>query len=104
MDICGSSFHPSSLVTCLQFDAIQHVALPHPPFSPHPSPVIWWIFLLAFNSMPLSISLDLYWLFLGVVAWNPQYWLYVLLVPVACILPDFFFRNVRRCVCVCVCH
>ena len=61
--------------------------------------MIWWIFLLAFNSMPLSISLDLYWLFLGVVAWNPQYWLYVLLVPVACILPDFFFRNVRRCVC-----
>ena len=61
--------------------------------------MIWWIFLLAFNSMPLSISLDLYWLFLGVVAWNPRYWLYVLLVPVACILPDFFFRNVRRCVC-----
>ena len=71
---------------------------PHlPTRSPPPfPPVVWWIFLLAFNSMPLSISLDLYWLFLGVVASNPQYWLYVLLVPVACILPDFFFRSVRR--------
>jgi hypothetical protein len=34
--------------------------------------VIWWVFLLAFNSMPLYISLDLFWLFLGVVGANPQ--------------------------------
>lgn len=60
------------------------------------STFVWWMFLLAFDVLPLNISLDLYHLFLGVVAWNPQYWLYLPLVPLACVSPDWFFRAVRR--------
>ncbi len=54
--------------------------------------------MLIFNVLPLSISADLYRLFLGVVAASPQYWLYLLLIPVAAVLPDFYFRAIRRCV------
>ena len=39
---------------------------------------------------------DLWHLFVGVTAGSAQYWLYVLLVPVACMLPDFFYRSVKR--------
>ena len=35
---------------------------------------VWWIFLLCFDVLPLNISLDLYHLFVGIAAWNPQYW------------------------------
>ncbi|KAL6758355.1 hypothetical protein V8C86DRAFT_1508442 [Haematococcus lacustris] len=56
---------------------------------------VWWLYLLAYGAFPLSLASDLYHLFLGIVARNPQYWLY-LLVPIACQLPDFFWRQIRR--------
>mmetsp|Transcript_27779 Transcript_27779/g.60872 ORF Transcript_27779/g.60872 Transcript_27779/m.60872 type:complete len:1284 (+) Transcript_27779:217-4068(+) len=72
-----------------QFTWIHH-------FSLWASTLIWWVFLICFNYFPLWLSADLYYLFIGVVGASPQYWLMVLLVPVACLLPDFFFRSVRR--------
>lgn len=60
------------------------------------SAVLWWAYLLAYGAMPFSLSTDLYRLFVGVVAAAAQYWLYLLLIPVACLLPDFFWRSVRR--------
>ncbi len=58
--------------------------------------VVWWLFLLAFGAFPITLSGDLYYLFVGVVAPNAQYWLWVLLVPLACQLPDFGWRQIRR--------
>ncbi len=40
----------------------------------------------------------MYYLFNGVVASSPQYWLLILLVPVAALAPDFFVRQLHRCV------
>mmetsp|Transcript_27781 Transcript_27781/g.60882 ORF Transcript_27781/g.60882 Transcript_27781/m.60882 type:complete len:264 (-) Transcript_27781:250-1041(-) len=60
------------------------------------SQAIWWVFLLAFGAFPMSLSQNLYHLFVGVVGASPQYWLFVLLVPVACVMPDFFVRALRR--------
>ncbi len=57
---------------------------------------VWWLFLLIFGVFPISLSGDLYYLFVGVVAPNAQYWLYLVLVPLACQTPDFFWRQVRR--------
>jgi phospholipid-transporting ATPase len=58
---------------------------------------IWWIYLLAYGAFPITLSSDLLHLFDGIVARNPQYWLYLLLLPPACLLPDFFVRQMRRC-------
>ncbi|GFH12108.1 phospholipid-transporting ATPase [Haematococcus lacustris] len=60
------------------------------------SQAVWWLYLLAYGAFPLSLASDLYHLFLGIVAGNPQYWLYLLLIPIACQLPDFFWRQIRR--------
>lgn len=59
---------------------------------------MWWFYLLAYGAFPLSLASDLYYLFVGIVARNPQYWLYLLLIPCACQLPDFFWRQMRKCV------
>ncbi|KAG2453313.1 hypothetical protein HYH02_001537 [Chlamydomonas schloesseri] len=60
------------------------------------SQVVWWLYLLAYGAFPLYFSTDLYNLFVGIVAPSPQYWLYCLLVPCACQLPDFFARMVKK--------
>ncbi|GFR43006.1 hypothetical protein Agub_g4006 [Astrephomene gubernaculifera] len=60
------------------------------------SQAVWWLYLLAYGGFPLYFSTDLYDLFIGVVAPSAQYWLYVLLVPMACQLPDFFLRMAKK--------
>lgn len=60
------------------------------------SNAVWYLFLLIFGVFPISLSGDLYYLFVGVVAPNPHMWLYLLLVPLTCQLPDFFWRQMRR--------
>lgn len=60
------------------------------------SAAIWWLYLLAYGAFPLSLASDLYHLFVGIVATTSNYWLFLLLVPIACQLPDFFWRQVRR--------
>lgn len=57
---------------------------------------MWWLYLLAYGAFPLYFSSDLYNLFVGIVAPGPQYWLYCLLIPCACQLPDFFARMVKK--------
>lgn len=78
-------------VICIteQWTVIHHIAV-------WLSQAVWWLFLLAFGAFPISLSGDLYYLFIGVVAPNAQYWLYLLVVPLACQLPDFTFRQLRR--------
>lgn len=44
------------------------------------SVLVLWVFLLAFDVLPLNISLDLYRLFLGIVAGSPHYWVSALAV------------------------
>eukprot|EP00798_Chlamydomonas_sp_ICE-L_P016456 gene16456-22676_t len=60
------------------------------------SQAIWWVFLCFFSIFPLGLSADLYHLFIGIVGGSAHYWLYCLLLPVMAILPDFFYRAVRR--------
>lgn len=42
------------------------------------------------------LALDLYRLYTGVVGITAQYYIYVLITPFACVLPDFFIRNAYR--------
>ncbi|PNH05393.1 Phospholipid-transporting ATPase 3 [Tetrabaena socialis] len=60
------------------------------------SQAVWWLYLLAYGVFPLYFSTDLYNLFVGIVSPSAQYWLYVLLVPAACQLPDFFLRMAQK--------
>ncbi|GIL71194.1 hypothetical protein Vretimale_17772 [Volvox reticuliferus] len=60
------------------------------------SMAVWWFYLLAYGAFPLSLSSDLYYLFIGVSAPSAQYWLFLLLVPTACQLPDFFLRLAKK--------
>lgn len=57
---------------------------------------LWWLYLIAFGYFPVSVSLEMWHLFEGVVAATPQYWLYILLVPLAAILPDVAYRVFKR--------
>jgi len=52
--------------------------------------------MVAYGDFPLYFSTDLYKLFTGVVANGPQFYLYVFLTPLACVLPDFFARSLQR--------
>jgi len=57
--------------------------------------VLWFLFLLAFGAFPIRLSTDLHYS-LGTVARYPQFWLQIVVVPIACVLPVFFFRAMRR--------
>lgn len=57
--------------------------------------VLWFLFLLAFGAFPIRLSTDLHYS-LGTVARYPQFWLQILLVPIACVLPVFFYRAMKR--------
>ncbi|GLI58430.1 hypothetical protein VaNZ11_000135 [Volvox africanus] len=57
---------------------------------------VWWFYLMAYGAFPLSLSSDLYYLFIGISAPSAQYWFFVLLVPTACQLPDFFLRMAKK--------
>ena len=81
------------------------LAAPRPPIShgathtrtpPRPRAAVWWLYLLAYGAFPLSLAQDLYYLFVGIVARGAQYWLFLLMTPLACMLPDFFWRNTRK--------
>jgi hypothetical protein len=50
----------------------------------------------VYGYFPLSFAENLYRLFVGVVANQGQYWLFLLLTPIACVLPAFFFQQVQR--------
>ncbi|MEW5306196.1 MAG: hypothetical protein WDW36_008680 [Sanguina aurantia] len=81
--------HCQMLSIMEQFTFLHHIAV-------WGSQAIWIVFLLAFGALPVSISADLYNLFIGVVGGSPQYWLYLLVTPAAAILPVVFFRMCRR--------
>lgn len=57
--------------------------------------VLWFLFLLAFGAFPIRLSTDLHYS-LETVARYPQFWLQIVVVPIACLLPVFFFRAMRR--------
>lgn len=50
---------------------------------------LWWLYLLLFGAFPVDWSLELWHLFSGIVGGLPAYWLFVLLVPLAAVLPTF---------------
>lgn len=58
--------------------------------------VFWWLYIFIYCALPLDWSGQLNSEFFGVVAGSANYWLLLLLVPVACLLPEFFFRLVKR--------
>lgn len=51
---------------------------------------------MGFGAFNVKYSTDYANLFIGIVAASPQYWLYLVLTPIACQLPDFFVRNLRE--------
>lgn len=57
--------------------------------------VLWFLFLLAFGAFPIRLSTDLHFS-LETVARYPQFWLQIFMVPIACLLPVFFFRAMKR--------
>lgn len=57
--------------------------------------VLWFLFLLAFGAFPIRLSTDLHYS-LETVARYPQFWLQIVLVPIACMVPVFFFRAMKR--------
>lgn len=59
------------------------------------SAVLWFLFLLAFGAFPIRLSTDLHYSF-QTVAKYPQFWLQIFMVPIACLVPVFFFRAMKR--------
>ncbi|BDA43574.1 Phospholipid-transporting ATPase 3 [Coccomyxa sp. Obi] len=57
---------------------------------------VWILYLLLYGVFPLSLSQAVYHLFVEVLAPAPVFWLIVLLIPFACVLPGFLFRQVYR--------
>lgn len=57
--------------------------------------VLWFLFLLAFGAFPIRLSTDLHYS-LETVARYPQFWLHIVVVPITCMLPVFFFRAMKR--------
>jgi hypothetical protein len=55
--------------------------------------VVWFLYIVCYSYFPLWFSLELFQIFNGVVANAGYYWLMMLLVPVACLLPGFFVRQ-----------
>lgn len=64
-------------------------------FVPFIPAVLWFLFLAAFGAFPIRLSTDLHYS-LETVARYPQFWLQIVLVPIACIVPVFFFKAMRR--------
>lgn len=59
---------------------------------------IWFVYLLAWGAFPIEYAAELYFMFIGINGPNPQFWFYLLLLPMVCILPSFFLRALKRCV------
>lgn len=58
--------------------------------------VIWFLYLVCYGELPIPLSQQIYHLFIEVLAPAPVYWLIILVVPVTCVLPGFFIRQVWR--------
>lgn len=70
-----------------------HIALLPCPRLP---PALWFMFLLVYGALPVTLASDLHKLFSGVVGNAPFFWLTVLIVPGACVLPTFAARTLQR--------
>lgn len=57
--------------------------------------VLWFLFLLAYGAFPIRLSTDLHRAF-DSISPSPNYWLTIIVVPLACLLPVFFFRALKR--------
>jgi phospholipid-transporting ATPase len=57
--------------------------------------VLWFLFLLAYGAFPVELSTDLHHI-LDTVGGSPSFWLTLVVVPITCVLPIFFFRAVKR--------
>eukprot|EP00879_Flechtneria_rotunda_P010836 GHRR01011325.1.p1 GENE.GHRR01011325.1~~GHRR01011325.1.p1 ORF type:complete len:1369 (+),score=416.83 GHRR01011325.1:1346-5452(+) len=57
--------------------------------------VLWFLFLLAYGAFPIELSTDLHHIIDSVAA-IPSYWLMIVVVPITCMLPVFFFRAIKR--------
>lgn len=70
---------------------------PSPPAPPRaPRAVLWFLFLLVYGAFPITLSTDLYLLFVGSVANSVTFWLTLVVVPACCVLPVFFWQQIRR--------
>lgn len=57
--------------------------------------MLWFLFLLAYGACPIELSTDLHHI-IRTVGNSPSFWLTVVVVPITCMLPVFFFRAVKR--------
>lgn len=75
----------------------RHHRTSFPPSSLSPSlPALWFLFLLAYGGLPIDLASDLHRLFTGTIANALFFWLTIVIVPGACILPTFAARQLRR--------
>lgn len=59
--------------------------------------VVWFLYLICYGSLPLYWSSSIYHLFREVLATAPSFWLLIVVVPIACVLPSFLCQEVSRC-------
>ncbi|KAK9051144.1 hypothetical protein SSX86_027770 [Deinandra increscens subsp. villosa] len=57
--------------------------------------VLWYIFLLAYGALPVSVSTTAYKVFAETLAPAPSYWLVTLFVVIASLTPYVFFKAVQ---------
>lgn len=89
-----SLLKPSVQVQCT-VGTLVNVVAPWRSLSAVLSAVLWFLFLLAFGAFPIRLSTDLHYSF-QTVAKYPQFWLQIFMVPIACLVPVFFFRAMKR--------
>ncbi|KAK9787844.1 hypothetical protein WJX73_000953 [Symbiochloris irregularis] len=58
--------------------------------------VVWFLFLIVYGSLPLYWSTDIYHMFREVLAPAPSFWLLIVVVPIACVLPSFLCLEISR--------
>ena len=58
--------------------------------------MIWIVYLLCYGEFPLKLSPALYHFFIEGLAPAPVFWLIVLVMPFACVLPGFFIRQAYK--------
>ncbi|KVH97516.1 Cation-transporting P-type ATPase [Cynara cardunculus var. scolymus] len=57
--------------------------------------VLWYLFLLAYGSLSVSISTSAYKVFVETLAPAPTYWLVTLFVVIAALIPYFCFKAIK---------
>ena len=59
--------------------------------------MVWFLYMMCYGALPLMWSSSIYHLFTDVLATAPFFWLLIVVTPMACVIPSFLIRQIRRC-------